>query len=165
MLYTGWQPSYGYEAWQLLVPGFDPKKPPRIAIANGIEASLTENYCKQQKRSQLTNPPSSTIKKFYPRQDTNVLTVRRSCSIMILTQHIAANESPALHMSWRKGAGWGITRRRMMTLFSQLTDQQLCLVLEELSKEVWSRRVGRDAFEDSFVSKTMYDLDALRFAT
>ena len=47
----------------------------------------------------------------------------------------------------------------MMTLFSQFTDQQLCLVLEELSKEVWSR-VGRDAFEDSFVSKTMYDLDA-----
>ena len=34
--------SYGYEAWQLLVPGFDPKKPPRIAIANGIKASLTE---------------------------------------------------------------------------------------------------------------------------
>ena len=25
-----------------MVPGFDPKKPPRIAIANGIEASLTE---------------------------------------------------------------------------------------------------------------------------
>ena len=47
----------------------------------------------------------------------------------------------------------------MMTLFSQFTDQQLCLVLEELSKEVWLR-VSREAFDDTFVSKTMYDLDA-----
>ena len=39
----------------------------------------------------------------------------------------------------------------MMTLFSQLTDQQLCLVLEELSA-VWSR-VGREAFEDRLYRK------------
>lgn len=34
--------AYGYEAWQLLVPGFDPDKPPKIAIANGIEQQLID---------------------------------------------------------------------------------------------------------------------------
>lgn len=38
--------SYGFEAWQLLVPGFDPEKPPRIAFANGIEASLMDRLLK-----------------------------------------------------------------------------------------------------------------------
>lgn len=32
--------AYGYEAWQLLVPGFDPNKPPKLKGEADIEATI-----------------------------------------------------------------------------------------------------------------------------
>ena len=53
----------------------------------------------------------------------------------------------------------------MMTLFSQLTDQQLCLVLGTIKKS-GRVSVARAFVEDTFVSKTMYaDLGRLRLCS
>ena len=32
--------AYGYEAWQLLVPGFDPAKPPKLKGEGDIDAAI-----------------------------------------------------------------------------------------------------------------------------
>ena len=58
--------SYGYEAWQHFGAWIRSPETARIAIANGIEASLTEKLLQaaEEIAAYHTNPPSSTIKNF-----------------------------------------------------------------------------------------------------
>ena len=95
--------SYGYEAWQLFGAWIRSQETaPHCNCQRHRSKSHRKTTASSRRNRSLQILQVAPSKKFYPRQDTNVLTVRRSCLIMILTQHIAANESPTLHMSWRK---------------------------------------------------------------
>lgn len=45
--------AYGFDAWQLLVPNFDPKSPPVLRYMNGAEESLYKKF--KELRAELSH--------------------------------------------------------------------------------------------------------------